>query len=258
MKSAARRSLLLAISAILWSATAAQAYGPLGHEIVGAIADERLAGTPTAAKIAVILDGFSLEKAAVIADEIKGWDKKGVDDPRSFQHAAHRNIDRQLRDFWRANPPAHDLNQTAPSHHWFHYTDVPVVPPQRYRDGNAGRSKWDIVHMIRYCVQVLQGQAPEQNERKITKPVAIILLAHYVADIHQPLHVGAQYFDAQGRVADPNKDKSALGDEGGNTFTLELSGEPPRIRGMHKRKFHGFWDYDAVNALFSDVPRYFS
>ena len=71
------------------------------------------------------------------------------------------------------------------------------------------------------------------------------------------MHVGAQYFDAQGRVADPNKDKSALGDEGGNTFTLELSGEPPRIRGMHKRKFHGFWDYDAVNALFPDVPRYF-
>ena len=108
--------------------------------------------------------------------------------------------------------------------------------------------------MIPYCVQVLQGQAPEQNERKITKPVAIILLAHYVADIHQPLHVGAQYFDAQGRVADPNKDKSALGDEGGNTFTLELSGEPLRRRGMHKKKFHGFWDYDAVNALFPQVP----
>ena len=42
MKSAARRSLLLAISAVLWSTTAAQAYGPLGHEIVGAIADERI------------------------------------------------------------------------------------------------------------------------------------------------------------------------------------------------------------------------
>jgi len=75
MKSAARRSLILAISAILCSTTAAQAYGPLGHEIVGAIADERLAGTPMAAKIALLLDGFSLEKAAVIADEIKGWDK---------------------------------------------------------------------------------------------------------------------------------------------------------------------------------------
>src|SRR5437773_6294082 len=57
-----------------------------------------------------------------------------------------------------------------------------------------------------------------------------------------------------GRVADPDKDKSALGDEGGNTFTLELSDEPPRGRGMHKKKFHGFWDYDAVNTLFPRVP----
>src|SRR6266481_1474539 len=254
MKSAARRSLLLAISAILWSTTAAQAYGPLGHEIVGAIADERLAGTPTAAKIAVILDGFSLEKAAVIADEIKGWDKKGVDDPRSFHYSAHRKIDRQLRDFWRANQPTNDLNSTTPSHHSFHYTDVPVVPPQKYRDGTAGRSKWDIVHMIPYCVQILQGRLSEQNERKITKPVALILLAHYVADIHQPLHVGAEYFDTQGRIADPDKNKSALGDQGGNTFTFELSDEPPRTRGMHKKKFHGFWDYDTVNALFPRVP----
>ena len=254
MKSAARHSLLLAISGILSSTTAAQAYGPLGHEIIGAIADERLAGTPMAAKIAVLLDGFSLEKAAVIADEIKGWDKKGVDDPRSFHYSAHRKIDMQLRDFWRANQPMLDSNSTAPSHHWFHYTDVPVAPPQKYRDGMAGRSKWDIVHMIRYCVQILQGRLPEQNERKITKPVALILLAHYVADIHQPLHVGAEYFDAQGRVADPDKDKSALGDEGGNTFTLELSDEPPRGRGMHKKKFHGFWDYDAVNTLFPRVP----
>src|SRR5437773_9406570 len=254
MKSVARRSLLLAISGILSSTTAAQAYGPLGHEIVGAIADERLAGTPMAAKIAVILDGFSLEKAAVIADEIKGWDKKGVDDPRSFHYSAHRKIDRQLRDFWRANQPTHDLNSPTPSHHWFHYTDVPVVPPQRYREGTAGRSRWDIVHIIPFCVQVLQGRVPEQNDRKITKPVALILLAHYVADMHQPLHVGAEYFDTQGRIADPDKDKSALGDQGGNTITLELSDEPPRRRGMHKKKFHGFWDNDTGNALFLQVP----
>jgi hypothetical protein len=49
---------------------------PQGHEIVGAIADERLANTPTAAKISALIDGISLEKAAVIADEIKGWDKR--------------------------------------------------------------------------------------------------------------------------------------------------------------------------------------
>jgi hypothetical protein len=250
-----RRRILLAL-AIVGLRASTFAYGPLGHEIVGAIADERLAHTAEAAKVNELLDGLTLEKAAVIADEIKGWDKNGVDDPRSFHYSAHRNIDRQLRDFWKANQPAHQMNSAMPSHHWFHYTDVPILPPQEYRDGSTGRSKWDIVHMIPYCIEVLQGRVPEQNERKITRPVALILLAHYVADIHQPLHVGAAYFDEQGRFTDPEKNKAALADEGGNTFTLELSDEPPRRRGIHKKKFHGFWDYDAVNALFAGVPRY--
>src|SRR5437867_6871729 len=249
----ARRGILVAVAVGAFPAWIL-AYGPLGHEIVGAVADERLANTPTAAKVDALLDGLRLEKAALIADEIKGWDKKGGDDPRSFHYSAHRNIDKQLRDFWRANQPTHDLNSPAPSHHWFHYTDVPVMPAQRYRDGYSGRSKWDGVRMIPFCIDVLQGRIPEQNERKITKAVAVILLAHYVADIHQPLHVGAEYFDAEGRPADPDKETSALGDEGGNTFTLELSDEPPRRRGIRKKNFHAFWDYDAVNALFPEVP----
>ena len=253
MKSAWCRKLCFILLTLQFS-TAVQAYSPLGHEIVGAIADERLANTPTATKIRALLDGLTLEKAAVIADEIKGWDKKGVDDPRSFHYSAHRNIDRQLRDFWRANPPTPSVNPGAPSHHWFHYTDVPVVPAQRYRDVHAGRSKWDVVHMIPFCIRVLQGRVPEQNEREITKAVAVILLAHYVADIHQPLHVGAEYFDQQGKVADPDKNQSALGDEGGNTLTLELSDEPPRSRGIHKKKLHGFWDNDTVNGLFLHEP----
>ena len=254
MQSALFYSLFAAFFVSLRFAVPADAYGPMGHEIVGAIADERLGGTPTAAKISVLLDGLSLEKASVIADQIKGWDRNGVDDSRSFHYLARRNIDAQLRAFWQANQPTHDMNSAAPSHHWFHYTDVPVVPAQNYRGGKVGRSKWDIVHMIPYCVEVLQGRVPEQNDRKITKAVALILLAHYVADIHQPLHVGAAYFDAQGRLADPDKDQSVLPDEGGNTFTLELADEPPRRRGIHRKKFHGFWDYDTVNALFPQLP----
>ena len=58
--------------------------------------------------------------------------------------------------------------------------------------------QWDIVHMMRYCIAVLKGEEPENNPRGITKPIAIILLAHFVGDIHQPLHVGAEYFDAHG------------------------------------------------------------
>ena len=128
------------------------------------------------------------------------------------------------------------------------------MPIQRYREGNIGRSSWDIVHMIPFSIDVLRGRIPEQNERRVTKSVAIMLLAHLVADIHQPLHVGAAYFDAPGRPADPEKDKSALADEGGNTFTLELSDEPRRRRGIRKKKLHSFWDNDAVNALLPLLP----
>ena len=245
----AHRGLLVAFAAVTFRVSIF-GYGPLGHEIVGAIADERLANTPTALKVYSLLNGIKLEKAAVIADEIKRWDKKGVDDPRSFRYSAHHNIDAQLRGFWRAN---NGFNPLTPSHHWFHYTDVPVIPTQAYRGGTAGRSRWDVVHMISFCIDVLQGRIPEQNERKITKPVAIILLTHYVADIHQPLHVGAEYFDREGRAIDPDKDKSAIADEGGNLFTLELADEPRRRRGIRKKRFHGFWDNDTVNGLFPSL-----
>src|SRR5438045_8141245 len=95
----AHRGILLA-SAVTAFRTSILGYGPLGHEIVGAIADERLANTPTAAKVYALLDGLKLKKAALIADEIKGWDKKGVDDPRSFHYSGHRNIHKQLAEFW--------------------------------------------------------------------------------------------------------------------------------------------------------------
>ena len=217
------------------------AYGPLGHQVVGAIADEKLAGTPTGKKVAEMLDGLTLQKAALIADEIKGWDKKGADDPGIFHYSSRPRIDAQLRAFWHANPPTKEAHSSVPSHHWFHYTDVPVANLEKYGDGKVGRSEWDIVHMMRYCIAVLRGEEPEENARKITKPIAIILLAHYMGDIHQPLHVGAEYFDSTGKPADPDKGGTAYSDQGGNTITL------PAVSG--RKKLHGYWDNDPVVAL---------
>ena len=157
-----------------------------------------------------------------------------------------------MRDFWKANPPTHDDKSGIPSHHWFHYTDVPVATAQKYGDGKAGRTQWDIVHMMRYCIAVLKGDEPEENERKITKPIAIILLAHYVGDIHQPLHVGAEFFAANGQPADPDKTPGAVEDQGGNTITLHHS-----LPGASKdgtSKLHGFWDNQAVLANLPTLP----
>lgn len=223
----------------------AQAYGPVGHQMVGAIADEKLKGTPVGKKVAEMLDGLTLQKAAVIPDEIKGWDKKGADDPNIFHYSSRPRIDEQLRAFWRANPPTKDPKSPVPSHHWFHYTDVPVANHARYADGKVGRTEWDIVHMMRYCIGVLRGELPEDNPRKITRPIAIILLAHYVGDIHQPLHVGAQYFNGEGKASDPDKGEAATEDQGGNTITLQSA--------KGRKKLHGFWDNDSVLAALPAV-----
>jgi len=243
-----------ALLVFLFCVQIAGAYGPIGHQIVGAIADQKLAGTETGKKVTALLDGMTLEKVSVIADEIKGWDKLGPDDPGIFHYSAHPRIDAQLRDFWHANPPTRDQKSAIPAHHWFHYTDVPVLEPEKYGDGKAGRSQWDIVQMTRFCVGVLKGTEPEDNPRKITKTIAVILLAHFLGDIHQPLHVGAEYFDSAGHAVNPGKDSSALEDEGGNTLVLNLAegSNPQPVK--RPPKFHGFWDNDTVMANLPILP----
>jgi hypothetical protein len=243
------KKIIGCICATAFVATKLSAYGPVGHELVGAVADELLKKKPAGAQISALIDGITLEKAAVMPDEIKAWDRNGPDDPKAFPHYAdHTKIDNQLREFWHANPPTKDAKSPTPSHHWFHYTDVPVFNAVKYSEGKVGRNQWDIVHMIPYCVSVLRGETPEDNPRKITKPVAVLLLAHYVGDIHQPLHVGAEYFAQSGQPTDPDRDANAMEDQGGNSLSLieNASAAHPR---HYYRSFHAFWDVDAVRQL---------
>ena len=244
----------LTFAALILVARAACAYGPVGHEIVGAVADRKLAGSETAKKLGVLLGDMTLQRAANIADEIKAWDKKGADDLNAFPHYPQwPQIEQQLREFWKANQPGPQANDEAPSHHWFHYTDVPVFAPVKYSDGKAGRAKWDIVHAISYCVSVLRGETPEDNPRKITKPLAVIFLAHFLGDIHQPLHVGAEYFASDGKPADPDRRPDTLGDEGGNSlrFVENATAKYPR---HFYHSLHGYWDVDAVRNLVIGTP----
>jgi hypothetical protein len=57
----AHRGVLVAFVVVAFRASIFP-YGALGHEIVGAIADERLVGTPTAAKVYALLDGLNWKK----------------------------------------------------------------------------------------------------------------------------------------------------------------------------------------------------
>ncbi len=229
---------------------ASHAYGPLGHEMVGAIADELLAGTETATKVQTLLSGFTLARVASLPDQIKAWDRLGPENATAFHLPGHPKLEAELIAFWRANPPDSKHDGPTPSHHWFHYTDVPLAgAPEHYRDGATGRSPWDIVHMMGYCIDVLTDKVPQPNERKISKAVAVILLAHFTGDIHQPLHVGAEYFGAGGQPVNPDVTGApGLEDQGGNTLWLLTTDRP-----AEHVKLHSFWDTPAVDAAFAQV-----
>ena len=248
-----RASLQLAVLLLFGLVSSSFAYGPLGHEIVGAIADRKLAGTPTAGKIKTLLDGISLERASLIADDIKSWDKNGPDDRRGIHFLGHPEIEQQLQDFWKANPSSPEASDTTPSHHWMHYTDVPVLDAEKYGDGKTGRDNWDVVHAIRYCIGVLRGEISANNPRKITRTIAVILLAHCVGDIHQPLHVGAEYFNEAGEPIDPDRGATGLGDEGGNSLSLVQNATAERTRHYY-HSFHAYWDLDTVRNLTIGTP----
>src|SRR5262249_38309656 len=150
---------------------------------------------------------------ATLPDEIKAWDFKSPAKVHIPSLAGRDELAAQLLAFVRANP----ASDPKTSHHRFHFTDVPVATAVKYADGKTGRTDSDIVRMIPFCVNVLRGKQKEINDFKITKPVTVILLAHFVGDIHQPLHVGAEYFNEKGQPVDPDKfDGISFGDTGGN------------------------------------------
>jgi hypothetical protein len=227
---------LLAFAALLTFTQAAYSFGTAGHELVGAVADQRIKGSPTAQKVHDLLDGLSLEDAATLPDRIKDWDHNGVSDLFHGQHAA---LQADLAAFWEQNHAMDPENGEA-LHHVFHYTDVPIEE-QAYAAGAKGRSVHDIVHMIPYCIRVLRGDLGANNPLHISKRVAVVLLAHYLGDLHQPLHVGAEYFDVTAHTpANPDTDPDALPDVGGNTINLHLPSGTVHL--------HSFWDTPAVNA----------
>jgi hypothetical protein len=254
-----KKTISLLLTVCLFSINAL-AYGPRGHHLVGAIADKRLAKNQAVAqKVRDLLDGLTLEEVATFPDEIKSWDncdpkrkpsKKPVTDKK--------RINDELRAFLNANPCS-----GKPSHHEFHFTDVPVEGNEKYADGQVGnklgvgRNEFDVVHMITFCIRVLKGEEPETNARAITKSVAVILLAHYLGDIHQPLHVGAEYFKRVkdkkkgvfvGVAFEPPNFKTGYADQGGNKLTLSTFATSKKL--MPVGKFHGYWDGKTVDKAF--------
>ena len=79
----------------------------------------------------------------------------------------------------------HEGHDVFPGSAPWHYVNIPITDA-RYRDGRDARRADNVVHKIEHYRQVLADRKASHQDRQ----TALLFLVHFVADVHQPLHVG--------------------------------------------------------------------
>lgn len=223
MKTVLLASLVLSLCS---TASNSYAWGADGHQSVGAIADAMVAGTKAGQEIKTILGDSSLERVAVWGDCVKG-----ISPEKDFAYTSAGKYPEcaafetpagisAMSDYVRRN-----TNNCSPApneescHKQYHYADV-ALQHEDYQAGYVGTSGHDVVHAIAAAVLVLQGQPQPKPFQFKDQREALALLTHYVGDIHQPLHVGSVFLDADGKIVNPDEGKYEPGSNtvGGNAL----------------------------------------
>jgi len=228
----------------------ALAWGHQGHMVVGALADQLLTERARAGLQADL--GLALEQAAPWADCVKNV----AFGPKGFAYAAderwpspactrfetHDGV-RAMRDYVARNWDA--CGQRVDCHKTYHFTDV-AYQHLRYRADYVGVNGHDLVHAIRGAVAMLQGKPVPAPFSIASRAEALLLLAHFVGDLHQPLHVGALYLDADAQPVDPDAKGMAadavFATRGGNSLELGSS------------NLHAMWDDIPDTLRSSSIP----
>lgn len=217
----------------------ARAWGPHGHQTVGAIADQLIAGTPTAKKVRAIL-GSNLQMASVWADCARSVESKArvwtYVNPGAFKDCAYYENDasqKALVDFVKRNASRCGgfASHAQCRHKAWHFTDISLQHP-KYDPALPGAAPNDLVQAVNASITVLGKGKPPAAFNITNQKEALRLLAHFVGDLHQPLHVGSVYLDDQGHPMDPANEKEAHAhsNAGGNQILVKTS------------KLHGLWD----------------
>ena len=229
--------------ALILRAGSAAAWGPDGHRTVAVIASKLLTGKNAEKEVAAILGSVSLEDAAVWADCAKGVDPsdfkyKGAGKFPECTPFENPSGEAAMIDFVKRNATScHPKPGEEICHKQYHYADI-SIQHEDYKPTYVGARPDDVSVAIAATIAVLQGKAPPSPFSIKDKREALLLLVHYMGDIHQPLHVGAVYLDANGKLVNPDLGQfdTATETKGGNliSVTQSASGKPQNL--------HGTWD----------------
>jgi hypothetical protein len=217
-----RRVLLLILGLAI--VTPLQAWGPLGHSTIAAIAQKHLTPAAQSRIAALLAQGHDPDLPS-----IANW----ADEVRSA--ASGRG---PLKD----DAEAAAFNAKFPTNALWHFIDLPLGA-QDYRAVAAFTSVNDVVHAIKRCVAILEMAEPRPDD--FTKPQALRLLVHFVGDIHQPLHCGSGFYDLSDLghpvlITDPRLCLGKPNDRGGNDLWF---GTDPN------QELHALWDEALVFAI---------
>ena len=194
------RNLLLSGAALLAAASCASAWDSLGHMLVSQIAWDQL--TPKARE--------ALTGAAVRFDASKKGD--WPDDKASYDAVTAACWMDDIRSFREK----YDFGK-------WHYINLPFT-----HDGLPapdGESEPNVAWGIQRCTDIISGKA---EDPAIDRDQALMMLAHLVGDVHQPLHTTNRNNDAGGnRVILKNVEK---------TQEEQLFGKGKNVN------LHAFWD----------------
>jgi hypothetical protein len=237
-------AIALPLPALAWNAQ--------GHEDVGAVADRLIAGTRAEQWVHALLGERNLQTVSVWADCAKAT--KSLDDlhfdyqdnPKFAECASFNDPEDKARfeSFVMRNwKQCGTVHGTEYCHNQYHYADVSSLR-DHYDPAYAGTNTHDVVHAINAAIAVLRDQQPQPPLSIADKREALMLLTHYVGDIHQPLHVTALYLNAKGDVVDPDRTGYRLGQDtaGGNNIVDD------------KKLFHGEWDAPPAGLLVEGAP----
>ena len=201
--------------ALLYPA-AALAWGYQGHEVVGSVADRLL--KPNAKQQVRQILGFNLRTAGPWADCVKsvvrhddGTFHYEVDPNHlefevpctsfSSKEERARIVDYAARNWFTCSYKPDGFERGC--HNTFHFEDI-AVQRNNFDRSFQGTNDHDAVAAISAAIAVLTDKpAPPPFSIK-DKKEALFMLAHFMGDLHQPLHVGSVYLDANGNLVDPD------------------------------------------------------
>lgn len=217
----------------------ALSWGYQGHEVIGSIADQLL-GANAQQQVAKIA-GIELRLAGPWADCARsvvrlpdGTFKYAPSKPeyripcKPFESTLEtaRMEDYVSRNWYNCfYEPNHGCDEA------YHFTDV-AIQHDDYSRSYTGTSDHDVVGAINAAIMVLRDQPAPPPFSIRDKKEALLLLAHFIGDVHQPLHVGAIYLDPNGRPVNPDQSGLDPGTQtaGGNFITDQGN------------NFHSEWD----------------